>query len=133
MAACPFPPLSAIIGSGKAVLSPTGLRRSVLAQEHSIIDRATGIPSPTLTLPARIKLESLSDDRLRVKAAIEVVLTVEGGQIIAAAEGLDEFGFGDNLPAAIADLQHSLADLYLTLAAEQDHLGKGLRRVWAVL
>ena len=104
-----------------------------MVQEHSIIDRAAGIPSPTLTLPARIKLESLADDRLRVKAPIEVSVFEEGGQIVAAAEGLDEFGFGDNLPEAIADLQHSLADLYLTLAAEQDHLGKGLRRVWAVL
>ena len=104
-----------------------------MVQEHSIIDRATGIPSPKLTLPARIKLESLADDRLRVKEPIAVSVFEEGGQIVAAAEGLDEFGFGDNLPAAIADLQHSLADLYRTLAAEQDRLGKGLRRVWAVL
>ena len=104
-----------------------------MVQEHSIADRETGIPAQALTLPARIKLESLVDDRLRVKEPIEVVLTTEGGQIVAAAEGLDEFGFGDNLPEAIADLQHSLADLYLTLAAEQDRLGKGLRRVWAVL
>ena len=104
-----------------------------MVQEHSIADRAAGDLTRPLTLPARIKLESLADARLRVKEPIEVVLTTEGGQIVAAAEGLDEFGFGDNLPAAIADLQHSLADLYLTLAAEQDHLGKGLRQVWAVL
>ena len=104
-----------------------------MVQEHSIADRLTGDLTRPLALPARIKLESLADDRLRVKEPIEVVLTAEGGQIVAAAEGLDEFGFGDNLPDAIADLQHSLADLYLTLAAEQDHLGKGLRRVWAVL
>ena len=104
-----------------------------MVQEHSIVDRAAGNPAEPLTLPARIKLAALLDDRLRVKEPIEVVLTTEGGQIVAAAEGLDEFGFGDNLPAAIADLQHSLADLYLTLDAEQDRLGKGLRRVWAVL
>ena len=104
-----------------------------MVQEHSIADRAAGDLTRPLTLPTRIKLESLADARLRVKEPIEVVLTTEGGQIVAAAEGLDEFGFGDNLPEAIADLQHSLADLYLTLAAEQDHLGKGLRQVWAVL
>ena len=104
-----------------------------MVQEHSIAGRAAGNLTQPLTLPARIKLESLADARLRVKAGIEVVLTEEGGQIVAAAEGLDEFGFGDNLPEAIADLQHSLADLYLTLEAEQDHLGKGLRQVWAVL
>ena len=104
-----------------------------MVQEHSIADRAAGNLAEPLTLPARIKLAALLDDRLRMTEPIEVVLTTEGGQIVAAAEGLDEFGFGDNLPDAIADLQHSLADLYLTLAAEQEHLGKGLRRVWAVL
>ena len=104
-----------------------------MVQEHSIADRATGNLTQPLTLPDRIKLESLGDDRLRVKEPIAVAVFEEGGQIVVAAEGLDEFGFGDNLPAAIADLQHSLADLYRTLEAEQDHLGKGLRRVWAVL
>ena len=45
-----------------------------MVQEHSVIDRATGDLFPGLTLPARIKLESLADDRLRVKEGIEVVV-----------------------------------------------------------
>ena len=84
-------------------------------------------------LPATVRLESLGDERLRVKEAIEVAVFAEGGQIVAEAEGLDEFGFGDDLTAAIGDLQSALADLYFTLEAEQDHLGQGLRRVWAIL
>ncbi len=84
-------------------------------------------------LPAKITLESLNDARLRVKEPIAVVVFVECGQVVAAAAGLDEFGFGDDLAAAIADLQCALVDLYFTLAAEQDHLGKGLRQVWATL
>ena len=84
-------------------------------------------------LPDQITLESLNDARLRVKEPIAVSVFVEGGQVVAEAAGLDEFGFGDDLAAAIADLQCALVDLYFTLAAEQDHLGKGLRQVWATL
>ena len=104
-----------------------------MVQEHSIADRAAGLPAEPLTLPAKIKLGSLLDDRLRVKEPIEVSVFATEGFILAEAVGFNEFGYGDNLPDAIADLQHSLADLYLTLAAEQEHLGKGLRQVWAVL
>ena len=94
-------------------------------------------PGSTATLaaelPATVRLESLVDERLRVKEAIEVAVFAEGGQIVAEAADLDEFGFGDDLTAALADLQSALADLYFTLEAEQDHLGQGLRRVWAIL
>ena len=104
-----------------------------MAQEHSVIDRATGIPAQPLTLPARIKLESLSDDRLRVKAAIEVVVFETEGLVVAEAEELYECGDGPSQAAAIADLQYALADLYFTLAAEPSNLGQGLRQVWQIL
>lgn len=84
-------------------------------------------------LPVTVMLESLGDARLRVKEPIEVAVFAEGGQVIATAAGLDEFGFGDDLPDAIKDLQSALTDLYFTLEEEQGHLGKGLRRVWGVL
>ena len=87
----------------------------------------------TAELPATVMLESLGPAELRVKSPIEVAVFAEGGQVVAAAAGLDEFGFGDDLPEAIGDLQAALADLYFTLEAEQGHLGKGLRRVWGVL
>ena len=104
-----------------------------MAQEHSVIDRATGDLSPGLTLPARIKLESLADDRLRVKGAIDVAVFETEGLVVAEAEELYECGDGTSQAAAVADLQYALADLYFTLEAEQGNLGQGLRQVWEIL
>ena len=111
----------------------------VLAQEYEVAAAggaavaAEGSGGTAVGLPATVMLESLGAAELRVKAPIEVAVFAEGGQVVAAAAGLDEFGFGDDLPGAIGDLQAALADLYFTLEAEQGHLGKGLRRVWGVL
>ena len=104
-----------------------------MVQEHSIADRSIDNLSPALTLPARIKLESLSDDRLRVKAAIDVVIFEAEGLVVAEAEELYECGDGPIQEAAIADLQYALADLYFTLEAEQGNLGQGFRQVWQIL
>ena len=111
-----------------------------MAQEYEVIAAAVAAeggggmaaesPVKAAGLPATVMLESLGAAELRVKSPIEVAVFAEGGQVVAAAAGLDEFGFGDDLPAAIGDLQAALADLYFTLEAEQGHLGKGLRRVW---
>ena len=54
-----------------------------MVQERSIAACETGNPALPLTLPARINLESLADDRLRVKAAIEVVIFETEGFILA--------------------------------------------------
>ena len=129
----PFAPPTVILSNGKAALSPTGLRRIVLVQEHSVIDRATGDLSPGLALPARIELESLADDRLRVKEGIEVVIFETEGFILAEAVGFNEFGQGDNPAAAVAELQYALADLYFSLAGDQHRLGQWLQEVWAGL
>ena len=104
-----------------------------MVQEHSVIDRETDDLSPGLTLPAWIKLESLADDRLRVKEPIEVVVFAAEGLVVAEAEELYECGDGPSQAAAIADLQYALADLYFTLEAEQSNLGQGLRQVWEIL
>ena len=104
-----------------------------MVQEHSIADRSIDNLSPALTLPARIKLESLADDRLRVKAAIEVVIFETEGLVVAEAEELYECGDGADQGEAIADLQYAIADLYFTLEAEQGNLGQGFRQVWQIL
>ena len=117
----------------KPPFPPTGLRRSVLAQEHSIADRATGDLTGPLTLPARIKLESLADDRLRVKEPIEVVIFATEGFILAEAVGLNEFGYGDDAAEAVAELRYAIADLYFSLEEDQHRLGKGLQGVWEAL
>ena len=104
-----------------------------MVQEHSIVDRETGNSPPPLTLPARIKLESLADDRLRVKAPIEVVLFAAEGLVVAEVEELYECGDGPSPAAALADLQYALADLYFTLETEQHRLSKGMQPVWQLL
>ena len=104
-----------------------------MVQERSIADQAVDAGTQPLTLPARIKLESLADARLRVKAAIEVVIFETEGFILAEAVGFNEFGQGDNPAAAVAELQYALADLYFSLAGDQHRLGQWLQEVWAEL
>lgn len=120
-------PATAELGKGTSV-KRAGFH---LSADGIAPDWATGASYPAF--PAIIQLGFLRDGRLRVREAIEVTVFEEEGDIVAAATGLNEFGFGDNPTEAIADLQQAIADLYLTLEAEQDHLGKGLRRVWEIL
>lgn len=83
--------------------------------------------------PARLTLDSLHDRRLRVVEPIEVVPMVEGEQYVAEAPEMNEFGFGDNLVAAVADLQAAVVELYFTLETEQRRLGSALAAVWVTL
>ena len=83
--------------------------------------------------PEIFAIGSLRDGRLRVVEAIRATQMVEGGKCVLEAPELNEFGFGDNLSEAIADLQSAIAELYLTLEAEQARLGPDLRSVWDVL
>ena len=83
--------------------------------------------------PESFAIGSLRDGRLRVVEAIRATQMVEGGKCVLEAPELNEFGFGDNLSEAIADLQSAIAELYLTLEAEQARLGPDLRSVWDVL
>ena len=84
--------------------------------------------------PKTFTLGSLRDGRLRVSDPIEVTqMVVEGGKYVIEATGLNEFGFGNNLSEAIQDLQAAIAELYLTLEAEQGRLGPDLVAVWGVI
>ena len=65
------------------------------------------------SVPERFALGSLRDGRLRVVESIEVAQMMEGGKYVVEATDLNEFGFGDNLSEAIADLQAAIAELYL--------------------
>lgn len=105
-----------------------------MVQQHSIAAHDAGSPARPLTLPARIKLESLADDRLRVKEPIAVaVFRDDEGFILAEAVELNEFGYGDDPAAAVQELRYAIADLYFSLEEDQDRLGPGLQTVWAVL
>ena len=84
-------------------------------------------------LPASLELAFLRDSRLRVQHPITVCISEDSGQVIAEAEGLDEYGSGANLTEAIADLQHALAELYFALEEQQDKLAAGLQQTWDAL
>jgi hypothetical protein len=84
--------------------------------------------------PKTFTLGSLRDGRLRVSDPIEVTqMVVEGGKYVIEATELNEFGFGNNHSEAIQDLQAAIAELYLTLEAEQGRLGLDLVAVWGVI
>lgn len=85
-------------------------------------------------LPATVRLNSLTDDRLRVKEPIEVVIFRDDeGFILAEAVELNEFGYGDDAAEAFAELQYAVGDLYFSLEEDKDRLGPGLQKVWETL
>ena len=87
-----------------------------------------------LTLPAQVTLDTLNDERLRVREPIAVtIFRDEQGFILAEAVGMNEFGCGDNPDAAVTDLQYALAELYFILEGEQSRLGPLMRPVWAIM
>ena len=88
----------------------------------------------TLTLPAQITLDTLNDERLRVKEPIAVtIFKDEQGFILAEAVGMNEFGFGDTPAEAFTELQYAIADLYFILEGEQSRLGPLMQPVWEIL
>lgn len=78
-------------------------------------------------------LGSLRDRRLRVKTPIQIKIETENDQFIAEAAEYNEFGFGDNPWAALADLQHALVELYFELERQHANLGRDLRGIWEKL
>ncbi len=90
-------------------------------------------PYEAAPLPREFALGSLRDGRLRVVEPFEVAWKEEAGSVVVEAEELKEFGFGDSVSAALADLQAAIAQLYFTLEAEQGRLGADLAAVKATL
>ena len=80
----------------------------------------------SLTTPSEFSLGSLRDGRLRIVEPLRVSWKAEGGGIVLEAYEINEFGFGDNMSEAIADLQIAIAELYLALDADQENLGHDL-------
>lgn len=83
--------------------------------------------------PTRVHIGSLRDGRLRVRAPIVADCRTEEKNIVLEAVELNEFGFGESIPAAIEDLQRTIAELYFTLEQEQERLGPDLQDLWSVL
>ena len=98
-----------------------------MTQPGAASDAATLV----LELPAEVRLDSLNDNRFRVKEPIPVRIFKDAeGFILAEAIGFKEFGEGDSPAAARDDLRYALVDLYFSLEAEQHRLGQWLQSVW---
>ncbi len=91
------------------------------------------LKTPNAETQTEILLGTVRDGRLKVHSPIIVKFKYENEQVIAEAEEIDEFGFGNNPAEALADLQRAIAELYFTLEKEKDRLGVDLQRVWNIL
>ncbi len=92
-----------------------------------------GKQTATSAMPAEFALDRLEDDRLSVVEPIAVKRMTEAGQFVLEAPEINEFGYGDTLPEALADLQAAIAELYFTLDADKERLGSDLQAVHATL
>jgi len=80
-----------------------------------------------------LQLGTLRHPALRVIEPFAVSFAMEGENVRACAEEIDEFGFGASYSGALVDLQHAIAELYFTLEEDSERLGPDLARVWSVL
>ena len=80
-----------------------------------------------------LALGALRNAELRIVEPIRVSFATEDESIRACAEEIDEFGFGATYREALIDLQHAVAELYLSLERDRERLGPDLARVWSVL
>ncbi len=88
------------------------------------------IPSIGPTLPSTMLLGALQDPRLHLTVPLTITFEREKENIVAHCEELDEFGFGNHLTEAIADLQAAITEVYFTLKEENNRLGPDLERIW---
>ena len=110
--------------------APSGAPSGDLKAQTNAVPTSYRVVIP---MPYMIELGHLRDGRLRLQAPIKVHVAQAGDCITAYAEGLNEYGCGDDSQAAVADLQGAISELYFTLKAEQGNLGPDLRRTWEAL
>jgi hypothetical protein len=83
--------------------------------------------------PKHILLGTINHCDFRVVKPIPVHLDVRGNTVIASWRKIDEFGTGASSSLACDDLGHTIAELYLSLKADEPRLGPDLARVWGEL
>jgi hypothetical protein len=83
--------------------------------------------------PKHILLGTINHGDFRVVKPIFVHLDVRGNTVIASWRRVDEFGTGKSSSLACDDLGHTIAELYVSLEADQPRLGPDLAKVWSVL
>lgn len=70
---------------------------------------------------------------LRTVRAFPVRFERRDGGFSAVVPELEEFGVGDTRSDALDDLRHGLAELYFSLARDEERLSDTLRQVWSAL
>jgi len=83
--------------------------------------------------PKHILLGTINHCDFRVIKPIPLHLDVRGNTVIASWRQIDEFGTGTSTSLACDDLGHTIAELYLSLKADEPRLGPDLQKVWGVL
>lgn len=104
------------------------------APASSVVPSAVRLERPAVvTRPTRVLLGTLSDLGFRAVKPIPVKLETQDGSVVACWPEVDEFGIGESMSSACAELGHTLAELYRSLETEESKLGPDLRRVWTIL
>ncbi len=119
--------------AAKIEMLPAQREERDVTEASNVLPTAVFQSFSTPAPPREFTLGALRDGRLRVVEPIAVTWTTEDGQCVAEAAEINEFGFGDNLTEAIADLQAAIAELYFALDADQERLGPDLQAVRATL
>jgi hypothetical protein len=83
--------------------------------------------------PSNLLLGTVGDRRLRVAREFRVRITSEGGDFVAEAEEVNEFGFGPTRAAALRDLERAIVQLYFSLAQDEGRLGRELEQTLTTL
>ena len=86
-----------------------------------------------LSVALNFDLDGLRDERLTLVEPFAIERTTDAGRCVLEATEINEFGFGENLSEAIADLQAAIAELYFNLEEEREGLGADLATVWSTL
>jgi hypothetical protein len=115
----------------QAVRSPMRSDSMVASLDYSNL--ILKVPSVSLRVPDHLQLGSLNDRRFRVLSPLTVQLSRDKDSVTAEAQEIGEFGVGKTTTEAILDLQVTVVELYATLEAEQDRLGRDLLEVWSIL
>ena len=78
-------------------------------------------------------LDGLAHNGFRVVEPFKIQINDVDGTIVLDAPEINEYGEGDTLEEAMADLQASIVELFSDLDEERDRLGADLRRVYQTL
>jgi hypothetical protein len=83
--------------------------------------------------PSKLLLGTINHAKFRVIKAIPINVESRGKTVIASWREVDEFGTGRSTSLACDDLGRTIAELYVSLKADEPRLGPDLANVWNVL